>query len=625
MIFDGDCNFCRLWIERWRQTTGERVEYIPLQDPRVTELLPELPKARLEQAVHFVETTGEVFSGAAAAFRALAVEQRWPWWLYHHLPGAGVVSEAAYRLVARNRSFFSFLTRLLVGPSVERPTHLFVRSLFLRLLGVVYLVAFVSLGTQVLGLMGRNGILPVSPMMEFYQQQMPEGGIGRYVSEPTFCWWNASDDSLRWQCRAGAVLASLLMAGVAPLPCLILLWLLYLSLVTVGNIFLGYQWDNLLLETGLLAIFFAPLRPWLSLRREHEPSGVALWLLRWLLFRLLFASGCVKLLSGDPTWRNLTALTFHYETQPLPTWIAWYAHQLPAWFHKASAIAMFGVELVVPFLIFLPRRARFVAFWLFVLLQMILAVTGNYTFFNLLSIVLCVPLLDDRALARMLPAKWRESLGRILRAPRPLPHPVIARGRLAVVSAMALLVLTITGIEIVGMFRGRMKAPSVLGQLYQRVAPFRSINSYGLFAVMTTSRPEIVVEGSNDGQNWEAYEFKYKPGDMKRPPGFVAPHQPRLDWQMWFAALNPNYREPWFMNFATRLLQGSPEVLALLERNPFAEAPPRFVRASLFDYHFTNFATRRAEGNWWRREFRGTYCPPVSLRNAVSEPPPLPP
>jgi predicted DCC family thiol-disulfide oxidoreductase YuxK len=614
MIFDGDCKFCRLWIERWRQTTGDRVEYIPFQDSRVADMFPELPRERCEEAVQYVATTGEVYSGAEAAFRALAVERRWPLWLYRNVPGAALVCEAAYRLVARNRSLFSFLTRLLVGQNVERPTHLLVRSFFLRSLGMVYLIAFVSLGTQVLGLIGSNGILPAPQLMQFYKQQMPEGAVARYLSEPTLCWWNASDASLLWQCRAGAVLSLLLIAGVAPMPCLLLLWLLYLSLVTVGNIFLGYQWDNLLLETGLLAIFFAPLRPWLSLRHGHEPSRIALWLLRWLLFRLMFASGCVKLLSGDSTWRNFSALTYHYETQPLPTWTAWYMHQLPALLQKASALAMFGVELVVPFLIFLPRRARFVVFWLFVLFQAGIAVTGNYTFFNLLSVVLCLPLLDDRALLRFLPANWRERLAHVLNASRPPLRRAIARGQLALVSAVGLLVLTVTGIEIVGMFRGRMKAPYFLGKLYQHVAVFRSINNYGLFAVMTTSRPEIIVEGSNDGRSWEPYEFKYKPGDVKRRPRFVAPHQPRLDWQMWFAALNPNYREPWFMNFATRLLQGSPEVLTLLEKNPFPAAPPRSIRACLYEYHFTDSAMRRADGSWWRREFKGFYCPPISLR-----------
>jgi len=614
LVFDGDCTFCGLWIQRWRQTTGDLVDCVPFQDASLAEQFPELPRERFERAVHFIEPTGEVFEGAEAAFRALAVRKRWPLGLYRRVPGARPVCDLAYRIVARNRSIFSFLTRLLWGGHVERPTHLLVRSLFLRLLGVVYLIAFVSLGAQIVGLIGGSGILPVEQMMQFYKQQMPDGGAARFLTEPTFCWWNTSDAFLRGQCVAGAVISVMLIVGVAPMPCLILLWLLYLSLVTVGNIFLGYQWDNLLLETGLLAILFAPLRPWLSLRREQEPSCVSLWLLRWLLFRLMLASGCVKLLSGDPAWRNLSALTYHYETQPLPTWAAWFAHQLPAWFQKVSTVAMFGIEIFIPFLIFLPRRARSFAFWLFLLLQILIAVTGNYTFFNLLSVVLCLVLLDDRALLQIVPAKWRDRVIAPVLAPRGPSPKALSHGRFVVMSVAGLLVLAITAIQIVGMFRGRTKGPSFLGKLYQHVAPFRSINSYGLFSVMTTSRPEIIVEGSDDGQTWLAYEFRYKPGDVKRRPELVAPHQPRLDWQMWFAALNPNYREPWFMNFAARLLQGAPEVLTLLEKNPFPRSPPKFIRASLYDYRFTDSAARRADGSWWRREFKGLYCPPVSLR-----------
>src|SRR5262249_2595334 len=195
----------------------------------------------------------------------------------------------------------------------------------------------------------------------------------------------------------------LVTAGIAQAPCLFLLWVLYLSLTIVGNVFLGFQWDSLLLETGLLAVAFAPVRLWSDLRRGMAPSRLALWPLRWLLFRLMFASGCVKLLSGDRTWHDLTALTFHYETQPLPTWVGWYAHQLPVGFQKASCAAMFGVELGIPFAIWFPRRIRFVGCACFVLLQLAIMVTGNYTFFNYLALALCLTLLDDAVLARFFP------------------------------------------------------------------------------------------------------------------------------------------------------------------------------------------------------------------------------
>jgi predicted DCC family thiol-disulfide oxidoreductase YuxK len=631
MIFDGDCHFCRRWIARWQQTTGGEVEYVPFQDARLAEQFPELARERFEQAVHLVEPDGDVYAGAEAAFRVLRFtptnasrsragqSPREPlgWWLYQRAPAWAAFSEWAYRLVAGHRFVFSFLTRLLWGRHVERPTHAVVRWVFLRGLGLVYLIAFASLWTQIVGLIGRNGILPAEQVMTFVGQQMDAQQIGwdRYRLQPTLCWLGAGDGFLRFQCAAGVTLAALVLAGVAPVPCLCLLWVLYLSLATICEVFLGYQWDNLLLEAGFLAIFFAPARLLPNLAREWAPSRIVLWLFRWLVFRLMFESGCVKLLSGDATWRNFTALSFHYETQPLPTWLGWYAHQLPAWVQKGSVVLMFGAELLLPFLIFLPRRPRIAAAWGMILLMALIGLTGNYTFFNLLAVVLCFTLFDDAALSSWLPGRWRERLrprlASMASAPVPANRWLIARRVLA--GTVGLLVVSITTLQVVAMFQRRLSGRSPLVQLYQWVLPLRTFNNYGLFAVMTTSRPEIIVEGSNDRQTWRAYEFRHKPGDLKRRPAFVAPHQPRLDWQMWFAALGTYRQNPWFINFCYRLLEGSPEVLGLLGRNPFPEQPPRYIRASFYDYHFTDFAARRRDGAWWRREFKGLYCPVLSL------------
>ena len=253
---------------------------------------------------------------------------------------------------------------------MEQPTHLLVRWLFLRLLGVTYFIAFLSLNAQLPGLIGSNGIMPAQQVMHAIEQNTTALGLNPFHTSPTLCWLSAEDGFLRGLCVAGVALSALVIFNIAPAPCLFLLWLLYLSLAQASTVFLGYQWDNLLLETGLLAIFFAPLRVWPNLARESPPSRVVLWLLRWLLFRLMFSSGMVKLLSGDATWHNLTALTFHYETQPLATPLAWYMHQLPLWFHKISCAGMFLLELVLPFLIFLPRRPRVLAFWGFLLLML---------------------------------------------------------------------------------------------------------------------------------------------------------------------------------------------------------------------------------------------------------------
>jgi hypothetical protein len=337
-------------------------------------------------------------------------------------------------------------------------------------------------------------------------------------------------------------------------------------------------------------------------------SSTILWLLRWLLFRLMFASGVVKLVSGDETWRNLTALTYHYETQPLPTLMGWYAHQLPEWFQKISVVGMFAIELVIPFLIFAPRRLRFVACAAFFALQLLIIATGNYCFFNLLTIALCILLLDDACLRRFIPKRV------VARFNAPQPLTANLRYRNVCVAALTTVVLLVSGIQMAALFFKRVNLPIPAQRILSWAAPFRTINSYGLFAVMTTSRPEIIVEGSVDGQTWVEYAFKWKAGDLRRAPSWVAPHQPRLDWQMWFAALGNYQSNPWFVNFMVRLLQGSPTVLALLETNPFPDSPPRYVQAVVYDYHFTDFATQRADGTWWRREWQREYCPVLSLR-----------
>lgn len=608
MIFDGDCNFCARWIHRWRQITGDAVDYLPSQDPTVAMRFPEIPPDDFITSVQFIETDGAVYSGAGAVFLALAKNPRrqWLWTTYESFPVLESFTERAYRVVASHRTFFSWMTRLLWGRHVERPDYFITRWLFLRALGLVYLVAFLSLGSQISGLIGHNGILPVDNFMSSIRQECVAQDIGmeRYYLLPTVCWFDSSDGFLHFQSIAGIVLSVLLIAGVAPIPCLALLWLLYLSLVTVGRDFLGFQWDCLLLEAGFIAIFFAP-RQWLPRANAPPPSRLTLWTLRLLLFKLMFSSGCVKLLSQDPNWRNLTALTFHYQTQPLPPWTAWYASQFPLWFQKLSCAMTFAIELGAPWLIFAPRRIRFFSGAAIAFLQILILLTGNYTFFNWLTLALCLLLFDDFALQKLLPPK----LTAFLRPRAALPWP----WRNAIIIPVTAVFVAISLFQVDALFGPPSGLWLPSAYLESKLAPFRTVNSYGLFAVMTTTRHEIIVEGSNDGTHWLAYEFKYKPGDVLRRPAFVAPFQPRLDWQMWFAALGDYQENPWFVNFCVRLLQGSPEVLALLEKNPFPEKPPVFVRAELYDYHFTSPAERRATGAWWKREPIGDYLPPISL------------
>jgi hypothetical protein len=360
---------------------------------------------------------------------------------------------------------------------------------------------------------------------------------------------------------------------------------------------------------------------------------------KFLLFRLMFASGVVKLSSGDPNWRNLTALAWHYETQPLPNPLSWYLHQLPLAAHKAVCLATFAIELGAPFLIFAPGRLRRIAFVALAGLQLGFGLTGNYGFFNLLTIALCLPLLEDSWWRREGGAPRRVlggPLGRGLcraqertfgRASGATPARAGAAWRRCVVAPIATVVFLVGTFHLLGSFRTRIPWPRPVVFLVQEISPLRSINSYGLFAVMTTTRPEILVEGSRDGTTWVPYEFRWKPGDPDRPPPWAGPYMPRLDWQMWFAALEDFRSASWTQGLFARLLEGEPTVLAMLGKNPFPEAPPRYVRAVAYDYRFTDpvsggtaapagappaadaadaaDASRVLRGRWWTRKETG--------------------
>jgi len=597
LIFDGDCGFCRRWIARWKGETGEAVDYAPSGE--VAPRFPEIPPEAFRRSVQLVLPDGRVLEGAHAVLRSLAEApgRRWPLALYSRVPGAAPVSELLYRLVARRRSEASAVTRLLWGDRVERPEYRLASDLFVRAMGLCYLAAFVSLWVQIDGLVGSRGILPVS---EFLAAIRAQTGGAPWTLLPTLTWLDSSDRFLHLLCAAGTAGSLAAILGILPAASLAVCWVGYLSLCGAGQLFLEFQWDSLLLETGLLAIFVAPRG--VRLARAAPPSPMVLGLLRWLLFRLMFSSGFVKLASGDPAWRSLSALRYHYETQCLPPWTAWYMHRLPQSFQTFSCLVLFAIELGAPFLNFGPRRLRLLACGSIVFLELLIAGTGNYAFFNLLTVALCLPLLDDRTF----PESWRRRL-----AP-PLPQPRRRRWPRPIVAVVAAVVLVVSAAQMASMVFRLRSFPRPVVFLARAVAPFRAVNTYGLFAVMTTSRPEIVLEGSDDGVAWTPYEFRWKPGDVRRKPRFVAPHQPRLDWQMWFAALGSAEQSPWLLGLVARLLEGSPPVVGLFEKTPFPDHPPRYVRALLYDYHFTDFAGRRETGAWWRREETGVYLPVIS-------------
>lgn len=486
--------------------------------------------------------------------------------------------------------------------------------LILRLLALVYAVAFASCWNQIDALVGPQGLMPADRLFAAAREQL---GASAYHQFPSFVWFFGSAGFLQILVAAGVGLSLLVFAGVAPALGLALLWAGYLSLCVAGQTFFNFQWDALLLETTLLAVFIAPWRA-LPLWQRPEPAPIARLLVVWLLFRLMFLSGLVKLTSGDPTWRDLSALTFHFETQPLPTVLGWWAHQLPAAWLRAACAGMFAIELVVPFCLFGPRGLRHRAAWLFIGLMLLIALTGNYTYFNFLTAALCVLCLDDAHLAALanrfrIPAASVSPVSDVSNVSQISSLPVPPRWLLL---PLAVAIVALTFAQFVPAMLRQRPWPFV-APVADAVAPFRSFNTYGLFAVMTQPRRELVFEGSDDGRTWQAYTFPHQPGVLTRAPTWVAPHQPRLDWQLWFAALGSPQQNPWVLGLCEHLLRGNPVVLDLLAFNPFPAAPPRFVRVVRYDYRFTDPAARRATGQWWRRTPLEFYIAPVSLRTGA--------
>ena len=438
-------------------------------------------------------------------------------------------------------------------------------TVFLRLLGLIYLIAFASLWPQIVGLVGTNGIAPAA---ETLLAMYGDYGWRAYLDVPSLFWLAPKDWGLTALCGLGCVAALFLIFGRIVRTTAIAAYILYLSLVSIGPPFTSFQWDTLLLETGFLAVFSgSPLLPLAY---------------RFLLFRLMFESGLVKLTSHDVNWRNLHALRYHFFTQPLPMPLAYYVQHAPEWLLDSATVAVLSIELLVPFFLFLPsRRVRRVAVSFLVLLQVVIALTGNYAFFNLLAVALCLWGLDDDCYSR-------------LKNRRLAFRPPAAFVNFPVAALLALGLLQIFDLQ-----------PPLFNS-------FEIVNPYGLFAVMTTSRVELIVEGSDDSVNWRAYSFRYKPGDVRRSLPLVAPYQPRLDWQMWFAALGDPQQNPWAQILVYRLLSGQPEVLGLLEPSPFAR-PPRSIRIQAYSYTFTDPALRRRDGSVWQRTFLGTWLRPISI------------
>ncbi len=587
LIYDGDCGFCVYWARYWQKLTGECVSYASYQ--QAAKQYPAIPLKEFQRAIQYVAPDGKIASAAEASFLTLShASGQGIWlWLYRHLPGFAIITEFLYAFIAAHRPVFHRLSLWFWGRDYIPPQFAFVSWLFLRILGLVYLSAFVSLGVQVLGLIGSHGILPLSDFITAVQGHF---GAERYWLAPMVFWGASGDTVIQAVCWGGAALSVLLTLNILPRFSLVFLYVFYLSLFYAGQDFMTFQWDTLLLEAGFLGLI-------LSLSTK---TGI--WLIRWLLFRFMFLSGSVKLLSGDPTWANLSALSYHFQTQPLPTPLGWYAHHIPAGGLVFATAMTFVVELGLPFLIFFPRRVRFGAGFGFLLLETLIFLTGNYNFFNILTMLLCLPLFDDAAIYAVIPKRLQKTIKAA--APQKL-SPIIA-------GLFAALIVSISCCQLYTVFNGE-RTPASVAWVSRSIEPLHIVNTYGLFAVMTTKRLEVVIEGSDDGAHWKEYGFKYKPGDIHRAPSWNIPHQPRLDWQMWFAALGSPRQNPWIARFLEKILRNSPEVIALLGDNPFPEKPPVYVRALIYDYRYTSAAEKRDSGAWWDRQLLGVYFPEARL------------
>ena len=514
------------------------------------------------------------------------------------------------------------------------------RWIFLRALAAWYFSAFYALLFQIKGLMGPQGILPAGQYLAAVARAL---GPRRFWFAPTIFWASSSSRMLMAVMIIGLAAAVIAFFNVWPRLSFLVCWICFLSFVTSTNVWSNYQSDGMLLEAGFLSLFFAP-RGFIPGWGTHSPpSRASLFLLQWEWFRIYFESGMVKLLSGDPQWRDMTAMDEYYQNGPLPTWIGWYVQHLPHWFHAASALGTLIMELGVVFMLFLPRRLRIICFFIVTPWEIGVILTANYTFLNYLVLSLGFLLLDDKYLRRFVPARFRppeavvpamkegqeEPSLSILSVAETAPGELSVattdpperglRGRLAEhlrAFRLAVSVVMLTWIaydttaEMIGLpLRGIPLPTTPISML----DPFRIANQYGLFAVMTRGRYEIEFQGSNDGSTWIAYPFRYKPQALNEAPGIYAPYQPRFEWNLWFASLG-DWRRNDFVPFTEEgLLTNDADVLALFRGNPFPEAPPRFTRAVLWQYWFTSTEEKRRTGNWWRRQWVGVYAPVLTL------------
>jgi hypothetical protein len=487
------------------------------------------------------------------------------------------------------------------------PTYFLTRFVLLRWLGLVYLFGFLAAAQQAAPLFGPHGLLPADSFFARVSEVAGSRAEG-FCLLPSLFWFDSSDAALAVCGWLGVALSLVVVCGFANAPLLLVLWALYLSFIHAGQLWYSYGWEIQLVETGLLATFLCPTWDMNPFSRRPPPM-VVLWLFRWLIFRIMLGAGLIKL-RGDPCWRELTCLYHHYETQPIPNPFSWWLHFQPHWFHQLGALWNHLIELVVPWFAFGPRRVRHVAGVLLTSFQVCLILSGNLSFFNWLTIVPCLACFDDSfwPVLRLLPRRIIQRAASVAMTAAP------SRGQHLAALAYAAIVALLSLGPVGNMLSSRQAMNTSFDRLHL-------VNTYGAFGSVGEVRNEIVFEGTRDpapGTNtvWREYEFPAKPGDPMRRPPIIAPYQPRLDWQIWFAAMASPNEYPWTVHFVWKLLHNDAPTLSLLANNPFPEAPPRFIRASFYRYEFAPSGSGKA---WWKRTREGLWLPPLSADNPSLE------
>jgi Lipase maturation factor len=482
------------------------------------------------------------------------------------------------------------------------------RFVLLRMLGLVYFVAFLVTALQFKPLIGTDGLEPAGLFLHRVAAVLGSPAAG-FEKLPSVFWFDCSNHAIAFVAWTGVLLSLAVLCGVTNAVVMLVLWAMYLSITQIGQVFYAYGWEMQLCETGLLAVFLCPMKT-LGPFRAPRPPPIVIVLARWLVVRVMLGAGFIKL-RGDPCWKDFTCLVYHWETQPIPNPVSWLLNAAPLWFQKLGVAFNFLAEVIAPWFAFGPRRARIVAGTIFISFQIVLIVSGNLSFLNWLTIVPAIACFDDRALLWPLSQSWREPIASRFGLDPDLKAKTLAptsKPQRAFAWSYAVVVGFLSMNPIVNLLSERQA-------MNESFEPLHIVNTYGAFGSVNRRRYEVIIEGTRDRRitpqtHWQAYEFPCKPGDPKRRPCWISPYHERLDWQMWFAAFEPVRAEPWLVHMVYKLLTGDRELPTLLAKDPFENTPPRWIRAELYLYHFT----RPGDGSraWWRRELVGPYLPPLN-------------